>query len=526
MGLGLGVIAFTLLLLPLVLNVVRGGAAGVGVDPRREGSGLIFAVTWEEGLESGPLDGRLLVVVARDSSPEPRFRVEAGPDGQQIFGVDVEGWRAGTPVELTDTVFGFPLSSLALIPPGDYWVQGVFDRYQALSAGSAPSLMLPWRQHDFPWNRAPGNLVSRPVRARIDPRSDDVIRVDLSRRVPDPPAFRETTASQHVRVESELLSRFWGREVFLEATVRLPPGWHESPGAHYPLIAVLGAGGVEGEDGETGLASGLVVGLRQGSPYFPGFLPVNSQNLGPWADALLHELIPEVEARFRGVGEPWARVLYGADGGGGWLALAALLSHPEAYGGVWAPCSRPLRVEEYAGMSLLAEGNAYLFERAWGRTPRPGWEKEGNEPRHTLEQENHLELVLGTRGRSGGWWDAWQAAYSPRGEDGYPTPAWDKRTGVVDSAVARAWRERVDLARIPGEADSSGLAADLAAKVHIGRAAAGLARTGQGDGGAPCESTSTEGLVPDDSGLERVLPAILAHLRRVAPAGADTLSWR
>ncbi|MBP1636888.1 MAG: hypothetical protein H6Q10_3462 [Acidobacteria bacterium] len=61
---------------------------------------------------------------------------------------------------------------------------------------------------------------------------------------------------------------------------------------------------------------------------------------------------------------------------------------------------------------------------------------------------NRLELVLGTKGRSGGQWDIWQAVYSPVGDDGYPKPIFDKRTGVIDPAVAEYWREHYDLSAI------------------------------------------------------------------------------
>ena len=54
----------------------------------------------------------------------------------------------------------------------------------------------------------------------------------------------------------------------------------------------------------------------------------------------------------------------------------------------------------------------------------------------TMEQDNRLELVVGTHGRGAGLWDAMQAVFSPVGPDGYPKPIWDKRTGVIDHEVA------------------------------------------------------------------------------------------
>ncbi|HEY4023082.1 MAG TPA: hypothetical protein VGM75_30640, partial [Pseudonocardiaceae bacterium] len=40
-----------------------------------------------------------------------------------------------------------------------------------------------------------------------------------------------------------------------------------------------------------------------------------------------------------------------------------------------------------------------------------------------------------------GQWDIWQAAFGPQVPDGYPSPIWDKQTGVIDHEVV-AYRER------------------------------------------------------------------------------------
>ena len=340
MGLGLGVIVLTLLLLPLALNLARGGAAGVGFDPRTEGSELFFAVTYPASLEAGPLQGRLILVIARDSSPEPRLRVGPGPEGQQVFGMDVERWSPGQPVELTDPVPGFPLESIGRIPPGDYWVQGVLERYETYRLGDGRTLSLPAPgRRGLPWNLKPGNLLSRPVRVRIDPRSDDVVRVELSRRIPEEAGGVAPAAVQHVSVPSERLSAFWGRELGLEADVLLPRGWEEEPAARYPVVVQWGSAAAAAPEGLVpGLPPAIVVTLRQGSPYHPGFLAVNSANLGPWADALAEELLPEVEKRFRGLGAPWARALVGGPGAG-WQATAALGARPDAYAGAWTACA-------------------------------------------------------------------------------------------------------------------------------------------------------------------------------------------
>ena len=58
---------------------------------------------------------------------------------------------------------------------------------------------------------------------------------------------------------------------------------------------------------------------------------VNSASEGPWGDAIMYELLPEVERRFRGIGEGWARFTYGCSTGG-WVSLAVQVFYPVRQG--------------------------------------------------------------------------------------------------------------------------------------------------------------------------------------------------
>ena len=65
--------------------------------------------------------------------------------------------------------------------------------------------------------------------------------------------------------------------------------------------------------------------------------------------------------------------------------------------------------------------------------------------RQTSLQRNWMELVNGTKGRSGQQIDIWSAVFGPIGADGYFKPLFDKKTGVMDRSVAEYWRENYDL---------------------------------------------------------------------------------
>jgi hypothetical protein len=209
----------------------------------------------------------------------------------------------------------------------------------------------------------------------------------------------------------------------------------------------------------------LVVQIQHANPYYDASYAVNSANLGPYGDAITHELIPYIEKQFRGIGEGWARFLYGGSTGG-WEAMAAQVFYPDDYNGAFVACPDPIDFRAYTVVNIYEDANAYWIEGPFRRTARPGRRNYLGHVSATLEQFNHLELALGSRGRSGGQWDIWQAVYSPVGDDGYPRPIWDKRTGTIDREVAGYWRERYDLSWIMRR-DWAILGPKLRGKLHI-----------------------------------------------------------
>ncbi|MFT3764560.1 MAG: hypothetical protein QM820_03445 [Minicystis sp.] len=205
--------------------------------------------------------------------------------------------------------------------------------------------------------------------------------------------------------------------------------------------------------------------VQHANPYYDDSYAVNSANLGPYGDAIMKELLPEVERRFRGIGQGWARFTYGGSTGG-WEALAAQLFHPDDFNGCFAACPDPIDFRAYVLVNLYEATNAYSSEGDLTRVPIPAMRDSMNRPTVTMEQSNRLELVLGTHSRSGGQWDIWEAVFSPVGPDGYPARIFDKQTGVIDKSVAASWQKNYDLRAIL-ERDWKVLGPKLAGKIHI-----------------------------------------------------------
>ena len=468
--------------------------------------GARFEVTFPAARSAQPLDGRLILVVAREGEREPRFQFGAGPSGQPGFGIDVEAWAPGTPAVIDGEVFGFPLRSLDDLPAGEYWVQALVNRYETFHRSDGHVVSLPPdRGEGQQWNRKPGNLYSTPRKVRIDPSAGQVIRLSLDNEIPAITPPDDTKYVRHIRMKSELLSEFWGRPMYLGAHVLLPEGFDEHPEARYPIAIFHGHfpgdfGGWRTEPPDpdvpceyserfqldcynriqqehayrfyqewTGSEYPLrmiIVEIQHPTPYYDDSYAVNSENNGPYGDALTHELIPYIEEQFQGLGEGWARFLYGGSTGG-WEALAVQVLYPEEYNGAFGACPDPIDFRAYTLVNLYEDQNAYFLDGDWYATPRPGHRDWLGHVSQTLEEDNLAEVVLGSRGRSGGQWDIWQAVYSPVAADGYPQPIWDKTTGEIDPEVAEFWKQNYDLSHILRRDWEHGLGEKLEGKLHI-----------------------------------------------------------
>ncbi len=83
---------------------------------QRPTSGPRFEITFPAARSAQPLDGRLLLLISTDTTDEPRFQINDTPGTQQVFGVDVEGWRPGETRVVDASAFGYPVRSLAGLP--------------------------------------------------------------------------------------------------------------------------------------------------------------------------------------------------------------------------------------------------------------------------------------------------------------------------------------------------------------------------------------------------------------------------
>ena len=462
-----------------------------------------FALSIPAERSAQPLDGRMLLLLSTDPSAEPRMQIGLSPNTQMVFGVDVDSLPPGQIVTLDEQAYGYPVRSLRDVKPGEYFVQAVFHRFETFHRADGHTVKLPMdRGEGQHWNIAPGNLYSRPAKITIGPDTPRTLIV-LNQEIPPITPSADTKYIRHIKIKSEVLSKFWGRPMYIGANVLVPEGFDEHPQARYPLIIfhdhfvpdfdgfrpeppdpdlkpdyserfhISGYNRIEQEEAHkfyqqwTGpnFPRVLIVKLAHANPFYDDSYAVNSANVGPYGDAIETELIPAIEKEFRGLGQGWARFTYGGSTGG-WEALAVQTFYPDHYNGAFVACPDPVDFRAYTVIDLYNDKNAYYREGAHRRMIQPAMRDYLGHILITAQEANQYELALGTRGRSGEQFDIWQAVYSPVGDDGYPKPIFDKETGDIDHTVAAYWKEHYDLRNIL-ERDWPTLGPKLRGKLHV-----------------------------------------------------------
>jgi len=431
-------------------------------------SGLTFDISFPESAHEGPITGRVYVMISETDEREPRLQI--GTLGVPFFGEDIEALEPGATTTINANSFGYPIESLKNLPPGEYYIQGFVNIYTKFERADGHTLWLhndQWEGQHF--NRSPGNLYSDVQKITIDPAKRQTITLDCENVIPPIDIPEDTKWVKRIKFKSDILSEFWGEDIFLGATVLLPKGYDERPDTYYPVNYIQGHFSLRapngfttedpGEEASSRQSAGyeyyqnwiaddtprmIMVTFQHPSPYYDDSYFVNSPNNGPYRDAIMQELIPAVEKQFRIIREPYARILSGGSTGG-WISLAMQLLEPEFFGGVFSLCPDPVDFNYFQAVNIYEDENAYHKDYGWVEVPTPSDRYTDGIVRLTYKQRNYYELARGTKNRSGEQVDIFEATFGPIGEDGYTKSLFDPKTGEIDKEVAEYWRENYDL---------------------------------------------------------------------------------
>jgi hypothetical protein len=406
---------------------------------------LEFHLTFPPAVSARPFTGRVYVLLFKAPARQLRRGLNWF-NPEPVFARDVKGWKPGETLVLGPDVLAYP-TPLARLPRAAYSIQAVMD----LDAGHAH------------FSTAPGNLHSKTLRRELGPDSGAVpLKIDQVYREP---AFSETERVKLVDLESKLLTAFRGRPTRLRAGVVLPASFAREPGKRYPIVyEVPGFSGTHfaahnafrrNATDVAGVEMLWVVldpSCRDGHHVF-----ADSANNGPCGRALVEELLPHLEKRFRAIGTPQARFVTGHSSGG-WSSLWLQVTYPDLFGGVWSTAPDPVDFRDFQKIDLYRPG-VNMFADATGKA-RPLARREGK-PVLWYRSFSDMEEIMG----HGGQLASFEAVFSPRGPDGRPRRLWDRKTGAVDPGVAKSW-EKYDI-RLVLERNWKTLGPKLAGKVHV-----------------------------------------------------------
>ncbi len=372
-----------------------------------------------------PFTGRVFVLLGRAGGGQPRLAMENWFNPCIILAKDVRDWKPGDALSFEGDLHAYP-HGFDQLKPGEYQVQALMDLDQG--------------QREI--GRGPGNLFSRAVKWNFTPDQPEALRLTIDQVVP-PRTFRESERVKLFSRPSELLSKFHGRPISMNAGVILPASHAENPQRKYPVVyEIPGFGGnhyfaqTMGRGNRTNLAGVEVIWVvldpdcRLGHHVF-----ADSANNGPCGQALVEEFIPALEAQFPAIGQPSARLVTGHSSGG-WSSLWLQITYPDFFGGVWSTAPDPVDFRAFQLVNIYQPG-ANIYRNSQGRIPLA---RSNGRPSLFAEDFIKMEQVLGHGGQMG----SFEAVFSPQGVDGKPMPLWNRETGAIDPVAAKAW-EKYDI---------------------------------------------------------------------------------
>jgi S-formylglutathione hydrolase FrmB len=416
--------------------------AVAGAQPRP----LEFRLTFDQRIAAEPFTGRVYVLLFKEDVKELR----PGPNWigtDPFFAKDVTAWQPDRPLVLDGKALSFP------VPPdkvakATYSIQAVMD----------------FNRGERSFSAADGNGYSGTLRRPLDGAASGTVELRIDRVYKAKP-FVETERVRLVDIESKLLTAFHGRSTHLRAGVVLPRSFAVEPGRRYPVVYEIpgfsgrhtSAHAAAQRDATNVAGVEMIHVVLDPDCRFGHHVFADSANNGPYGRALIEELIPHLEAKYRGLGTGQARFVTGHSSGG-WSSLWLQATYPDHFNGVWSTSPDPVDFRDFQRIDLT-KPDANMFLDAAGAN-RPIARMRGK-PILYYRPFSDMEEVMG----HGGQLASFEAVFSARGDDGRPRKLWDRTTGTIDANVAKSW-ERYDI-RFVLERDWKTLAPKLKGKLHV-----------------------------------------------------------
>jgi hypothetical protein len=399
--------------------------------PAQTSSLQISTTVSKEVLKDFRSNGRIFLFIGTSNNREPRMNTWPNKNNL-IFATNLENWEAGKSFNFDGSAQLIKSVDVSLnnIPNGKYSIQILWDQDTNESRINAP-----------------GNLYSESI--AIDLNENKTIDLPLTKIIQRIKPV-EHKLLKEVNIKSEILSKWWGKEMRLKAAVILPRNFFEQPDQKYAIrYNIAGYGGrytrssrfLRNMDWWTSDQAPEIVNVYlDGEGPFGDCYQLDSENSGPYGTALINELIPYIEKEFRGLGTPESRFVEGCSTGG-WVSLALQVFYPDFFGGCFSYSPDQVDFENCQLINIYKDENAFYNEFDY---LRPIVRDVSGEPILSQKDFIQFENVLGssdTYVTSSGQFSAFTALFSPKGDNGLPKPMFDPKTGKIDREVAEHWRK-------------------------------------------------------------------------------------
>jgi S-formylglutathione hydrolase FrmB len=360
--------------------------------------------------------GKVFLYLSKESA-DPKDEM-VGVYSFPCFSITVKDVKPGQNVLFDDAATFFP-TVLSDIERGTYHAQVVWDRNEGgRSIG-----------------RSPGNMYNKAVSVNFTKNISQSFHIVCNEVVQQDP-FTETQYTKELKLPSALLTAFYKRPVSVNAALVLPKEYFTQPGRRFPVLYwISGFGGDYHSFSGQKDPSSPIDTTSCIRVFLDGNCPgghsvyANSDNNGPWGDALTSELIPWVEKNYRANS---ARLLTGHSSGG-WTVLWLQTHYPKTFLACWSSSPDPVDFRSFQTIDLYSDKSMYYAKDS---SLRLAGTIAGRFPWITMKNMFNMEHVI-CRGEQ---MHSFNFVFSTRNADGTPRNLVNDATGEIDTVTVGHWR--------------------------------------------------------------------------------------
>jgi hypothetical protein len=360
--------------------------------------------------------GKVFLYLSKDSrSPKDEM---VGVYKFPCFSITVKNVKPDQRVVFDDAATFYP-TVLSDIERGEYRAQVVWDRNQGgRSIGDSP-----------------GNIYNESIVVKLTKNTSESFNIVCKQVIKQQP-FVETQFIKELKSPSVLLSAFYKRPTSVNAAVLLPREYFTQPARKFPVLYwVSGYGGDYHAYSARNDWSAPIDTTPCIRVYLDGNCPgghsvyANSDNNGPWGDALTKELIPLVEKTFR---TNAARLLTGHSSGG-WTVLWLQTHYPKVFMACWSSSPDPVDFRSFQQIDLYKDENMFYAKDS---TLRLAGTIAGRFPWIMMKNMYDMEHVI-WRGEQ---MHSFNFVFSTQNSDGSPRSLINEATGDIDPETVEHWK--------------------------------------------------------------------------------------